>query len=287
MRRHVIWGLRRCLAGDHHFLPLPSFAATSLPSAARWGNYGSNFPRTYKTDPSQVLASLHAAEFQQYLDILRKEQGVLSWPKLLAEFRRGVPTATEADAQRVCNALITSGSLLRHGDIVFIRPSEIVDVLRHALPADLPTLRKRLAAAEAALQELETRYNDIRRYANYRSNLVNYAVFGYLVLQWAVLFRLTYWELSWDVMEPAGFFIGGLSSLVSVAYFLKTRKDFNYEVMHSRFMSDYEKKAFDKSGFNMADYRRRQLEVERLRASMRAAEEAQMYMTDELKAKAA
>lgn len=31
---------------------------------------------------------------------------------------------------------------------------------------------------------------------------------------WALLFRLTYWELSWDVMEPVCFFVGGGQAMV-------------------------------------------------------------------------
>ena len=69
---------------------------------------------------------------------------------------------------------------------------------------------------------------------------INYSVFGALVMQWAVLFRLTYWELSWDVMEPVGFFTGGLTSVASFAWFLKTRQDFTFETMHNRFMTNYE-----------------------------------------------
>lgn len=92
-------------------------------------------------------------------------------------------------------------------------------------------------------------------------------------MQWAILFRLTYWELSWDVIEPIGFFVGGINSLASIAWFLWTRQDFTFEAMHQRFMSSYERQAFKKSGFDIVEYNRLNHEAQNLRDLLEAHEE--------------
>ena len=190
-----------------------------------------------KLPPPQAL---HGAEFQHHLVELRKCTGVMPYTALLKEFQRTVPDATEADATRVCDALASAGAVLKQGTLVYLRPDEVAEALRRALPADIPTLQQQLAAAQAELATLEEQRSAIGRRARWRVKAINYSVFGALVMQWAVLFRLTYWELSWDVMEPVGFFTGGLTSVASFAWFLKTRQDFTFETMHNRFMTNYE-----------------------------------------------
>ncbi len=76
------------------------------------------------------------------------------------------------------------------------------------------------------------------------------------------------------MQEPVGFFVGGFSSLASFAYFLKTRRDFTYEAMHKRVMSNYEKKAFVDAKFDIVEYNRLKHEVNNLRDMLEAYEEA-------------
>jgi histidinol phosphatase-like enzyme len=64
------------------------------------------------------------------------------------------------------------------------------------------------------------------------------------VVQIVVFAYLTWWELSWDVMEPVAYFVSLTYSLVAYMYFLYTRsyfeqKDFNEycECTHSSFHS--------------------------------------------------
>ena len=44
-----------------------------------------------------------------------------------------------------------------------------------------------------------------------------------LVLQWGVFLRLTFFELSWDVMEPISYFFSSLWGIVAYAYFMASR----------------------------------------------------------------
>jgi hypothetical protein len=44
-----------------------------------------------------------------------------------------------------------------------------------------------------------------------------------VLLQLAAFYRLTYWELSWDVMEPVAYILSLAYSLMAYMYFLITR----------------------------------------------------------------
>jgi hypothetical protein len=41
-----------------------------------------------------------------------------------------------------------------------------------------------------------------------------------LVAQWSLFLRLTFWELSWDVMEPISYFFSSLWGILAYCYFL-------------------------------------------------------------------
>ena len=41
-----------------------------------------------------------------------------------------------------------------------------------------------------------------------------------LVVQWSLFLRLTFWELSWDVMEPISYFFSSLWGILAYCYFL-------------------------------------------------------------------
>ncbi|KAH7621970.1 hypothetical protein Ndes2526B_g02794 [Nannochloris sp. 'desiccata'] len=279
MQSRAIWALRTCLTGTPVFgriSTIPCFAASStLLSHVNSGDWPRYKSTTTEHDPLKILQSIHGAEFQHHLELLRQFRSVVPYDHFLQEFRRSVPSASEDDVLQVINALATSGSILRHGNLVYLRPTEILSTLRRVLPQDVDAVRVRLAKTEQDFAVLEAERTKIVRRAGMRSRILNYTFFTVVAAQWSLLFRLTYWELSWDVIEPVGFFVGGFSSLVSFAYFLRTRRDFSYEAMHQRFMSSYEKRAFLDAKFDIVEYNRLKHEVNNLRDMLEAYEEAE------------
>ncbi len=184
-------------------------------------------------------------------------------------------------------ALAASGSILRHGPLVYLRPTEIAAALRRVLPLDVDAVRARLAEVETELSGLESQRSSIVQRARRRTKALNYTFFATVAAQWAALFRLTYWELSWDVIEPIGFFVGGINSMASIAWFLWTRQDFTFESMHQRFMTTYERKAFEESGFDIVDYNRLTHERTNLMELLEAHEESAMSAAKKAAAAAA
>lgn len=47
---------------------------------------------------------------------------------------------------------------------------------------------------------------------------------AYMATQFGILARLTWWEYSWDIMEPVTYFITYGSAMAMYAYFVVTRQ---------------------------------------------------------------
>ncbi|KAF9620243.1 hypothetical protein IFM89_010978 [Coptis chinensis] len=78
---------------------------------------------------------------------------------------------------------------------------------------------------------------------------------GFLVFQTAGFMRLTFWELSWDVMEPICFYVTSLYFMASYAFFLRTSQEPSFEgFFQSRFRAKQKRlmkaKKFDTERFN-------------------------------------
>lgn len=59
---------------------------------------------------------------------------------------------------------------------------------------------------------------------------------GFLVMQTVGFMRLTFWELSWDVMEPICFYVTSIQVMAGYFFFLRTSKDPSFEgFFESRF----------------------------------------------------
>lgn len=73
---------------------------------------------------------------------------------------------------------------------------------------------------------------------------------GYLVAQWCVLARLTWWDFNWDIMEPVTYFITFGTAVIGYAYFAIAKREYTYgdlrDVVHQRsVVSTYFRNGFD------------------------------------------
>ena len=63
---------------------------------------------------------------------------------------------------------------------------------------------------------------------------------AFLMVQWGMLARLTFWELSWDVIEPITYFLGSGTTILFYCYFMATREEFAYNKGVSRLERTYQ-----------------------------------------------
>lgn len=83
---------------------------------------------------------------------------------------------------------------------------------------------------------------------------------GYSVVQIGIFVRLTFWEFSWDVMEPITFFTTATGIIVGYAYFLMTSRDPTYQDFMKRLFLSRQRKLLKSHKFDCERFK----ELERL-----------------------
>ncbi|VDL15978.1 unnamed protein product, partial [Hymenolepis diminuta] len=77
---------------------------------------------------------------------------------------------------------------------------------------------------------------------------------GAMGLQFGLLARLTWWEYSWDIMEPVTYFVGYGTTMAIYAYFVVTRQDYSFpEVFDREYLKAFYKGAAAQ-GFDVERY---------------------------------
>ncbi|XP_058081286.1 calcium uniporter protein 2, mitochondrial-like [Magnolia sinica] len=145
-----------------------------------------------------------------------------------------------------------SGVVIVLGNVVFLHPEQVVKAIESVIPLSMAhpndPRREELAKMEKLKVEIDMK----------AESLVRRELWGglcFLVLQTAAFMRLTFWELSWDVMEPICFYFTSVYFMAGYAFFLRTSKDPSFEgLFESRFSTKQRRlmklKNFDITRFN-------------------------------------
>ncbi|KAK9061825.1 hypothetical protein SSX86_019008 [Deinandra increscens subsp. villosa] len=152
----------------------------------------------------------------------------------------------------LAKALDDSGYVIVVGNVVFLKPEQVVKAIHGLLPMNLP------AAVNPPVKELE----EMERWKSVidakAKTMVQRELWGglaYLIVQTAAFMRLTFWELSWDVMEPICFYVTSMYFMAGYTFFLRTAKDPSFEgFFQSRFCSK-QKKLMKREGFDVEKYK--------------------------------
>nr|CAH7749807.1 unnamed protein product [Callosobruchus chinensis] len=81
-----------------------------------------------------------------------------------------------------------------------------------------------------------------------------WAGLGYMSVQFGILARLTWWEYSWDIMEPVTYFVTYGTAMACYAYFLCTREEYVYQNFKDRQQLLTIHKKAKKEGLDLAKY---------------------------------
>lgn len=130
-------------------------------------------------------------------------------------------------------------------------------------------LIKRLEQAELELRPLEVAKEEIAVECEKHSERVMWVLFSFMGIQTGIFARLTWWEYSWDIMEPVTYFATYSSVLGSMAYYLYTKQSFDYPIAKSRVFTKQFYIRAEKRGFDVGVYNKLVDEVEELRAQLK------------------
>ncbi|KDD76150.1 DUF607 hypothetical protein [Helicosporidium sp. ATCC 50920] len=210
----------------------------------RCGEDEGRMPRAMAGDAQAFLVRLRE---------IRSAESLMTLQEFLAAYRDSTGTSSE-EALQALDALHRAGVVLHMGTRIFLNPGDIVAQLSRVLPSHAHLSSERLREAESELEAMEAQRRGLEASSRRMRHLAQWGALAALVLPWAVLFRLTYWELSWDVTEPLGFFFGGLTTILSYLWYMRHQHDFTWSHMHNRMIGAWERRAFERAAFDAARY---------------------------------
>ncbi|XP_074648570.1 calcium uniporter protein, mitochondrial-like [Tubulanus polymorphus] len=122
------------------------------------------------------------------------------------------------------------------------------------------------------IEPLEKKKLEIEMASTKKMSAMSWVGLGLMGLQFGVLARLTWWEYSWDIMEPVTYFITYGTSIAMFAYFVLTRQEYIYpDVRDREYLISFHKKArkanLDVNQYNLLKDKiaQAELDLERLR----------------------
>ncbi|KAK3231549.1 hypothetical protein Dsin_003430 [Dipteronia sinensis] len=144
-----------------------------------------------------------------------------------------------------------SGNVIVLGNVVFLRPEEVAKSMETiisksvAIPND--PRRKELDQMENQKAIIDEKAKSL-----VRGEL--YCGLGFLTVQTLGFMRLTFWELSWDVMEPICFFVTSLHFAIAYGFFLRTSTEPSFEGYFQRRFKAKQQKLMKSHNFDLEKY---------------------------------
>ncbi|XP_069741635.1 calcium uniporter protein, mitochondrial isoform X2 [Narcine bancroftii] len=117
-------------------------------------------------------------------------------------------------------------------------------------------LKTRVEELHAQIEPLEKVKLELDRRAEKRSTWVLWGGMAFMATQFGILARLTWWEYSWDIMEPVTYFITYGSAMAMYAYFVMTRQEYIYPDARDRQYLHFFHKGAIKTKFDIEKYNR-------------------------------
>lgn len=152
------------------------------------------------------------------------------------------------EAAAFARVLDEAGIVLLFRNKVYLHPDKVVDLVRRAMPL---ALAPEDDPRRDELKRLQEKKEEIDRLAHKQVRRILWSGLGLTMAQVGLFFRLTFWEFSWDVMEPIAFFTTTAGIIVSYAYFLITSNDPTYQDIVKRLFLSRQRKLFKKHNFDI------------------------------------
>ena len=105
------------------------------------------------------------------------------------------------------------------------------------------------------LKRLQEKKEEIDVMAHRQVRRILWSGLGMAVIQVGFFFRLTFWEFSWDVMEPIAFFTTTTGIVIGYAYFLFTSRDPTYQDFMQRLFNSRQRKLCKKLNFDVERFK--------------------------------
>lgn len=181
----------------------------------------------------------------------REGEEVIGYTQLLEECEGMGVARSREEAAAFARVLDEAGVVLLFRDKVYLHPDKIVELVRRAVPLALTPEND---PRREELDQLQKKKEEIDALAHKQVRRILWSGLVFLITQIGLFFRLTFWEFSWDVMEPIAFFATTAGLIAGYGYFLLTSRDPTYQDLLKRLFLSRQKKLIQKHCFNMERY---------------------------------
>jgi hypothetical protein len=269
-RRHGALALAHGLAAG----PLLSRGLTTTRPTTAADNNATSPQKTPLADVQGLLDSLSALRLRDELSAASDATPYVPHARLLEIVRETGAADTAAEAERVADALVRAGVVLRLGGVVYLRPHEVAEMVLASVPSDGAAAAGRLREIEGELEALDRAHADIVAQARRWPRFWLGAGCAAFAAQLAGFIYLCYWELSWDVVEPLACFVSMGWTLVAWLYFLARGSALDYDAFDSHWTQAGLEKRMAAHGFDPERHERLALARDRYRRYLSAQRSA-------------
>lgn len=197
-------------------------------------------------EAKKLMRLVNVEALKMKLGIEGKE--VIGYSELLKACESMGVARSPAEAVSFARVLDEAGVVLLFRDKVYLHPEKVVELVRKAMPL---ALTPEDDPRREELKRLQEKKVEIDMLARKQVRRILWTGLGFSVLQVGLFFRLTFWEFSWDVMEPIAFFTTTTGIVVGYAYFLITSRDPTYQDLMKRLFFSRQRKLFMKHNFDV------------------------------------
>ncbi|KAF3496085.1 hypothetical protein DY000_02054608 [Brassica cretica] len=175
------------------------------------------------------------------------ERDVVPYSALL-EASQGMGLVRSPDEAHVfARVLDDAGVVLIFRDKVYLHPDKVVDLIRRVFPTDETPEE---AQIKEEFNKMRTMKEEIDVLAHRQVSKILWFGLATAIVQISLFVRLTFWEFSWDVMEPITFFATATSIILGYAYFLITSSDPTYQDLMKRLFLSRQRKLLKTQRFD-------------------------------------
>jgi len=174
---------------------------------------------------------------------------------------------SDKDARQFLRALHDSGRLLHYennaalSNVVLTKPLDITASLAKVLDvngdytrAHREKVQQQLVEYQKEFEALNAKKSELDRIAYRKADTIIGLLFGYLLLQGAFVARLTWWELSWDVMEPVTYMLTFATGVGGMAWFISNKAEYTYEGLRKALANKRKAKIYARNNFSIEHY---------------------------------
>lgn len=130
---------------------------------------------------------------------------------------------------------------------------QVVKAIQGLMPA-MPGMAHPNDPRIKELQAMEKQKSEIDKKADTLVRRELWGGLGYFVIQTIAFMRLTFWELSWDVMEPICFYVTSIYVMAGYGFFLRTSKEPSFEGFYQSRFSAKQKRLMKVHNFDLQRY---------------------------------